>query len=625
MLHISPGVYVNIIDESEFVNAVPVATAFIPFFSDRGIANKLVFINGDKTLRDSFYVEDLSKQGKNFREGYICQSRWLRVSGSTYGMRILPDDATYANLVYAIDTSGADPILTLSSIADINTESELDTIVGGTTLPQFDPIAVYSAFDRGEWYNQIRFNLTEIINEDDVFALDIYQMDADGDLYISKSHKVSFIENKVDLDGESLYIEDVLTKFSELLNVRINTTNLAALNTFQTVPPVLEIITSEPASPADGSRYIVDGDTATGALATHENDLAVYVDSTTGWTFTTPARGWVVFVGSVQYFFDGDDWTVFNPAKAMFSAASSSDFDYKQIKLGSSGSLYNVDGYIDVTEATNLLVNAYSGLTDDKVLNTEYVYFPYVLCPYPIKDVSDAAVALSQYYRQDCFTFTTLPDSTSANDDIDQKRNNYSYNTFYAALYGNHSRVYQEDLGRNIWVSPIYHMARVIPYTIDIASIADAPAGFDHAMVADAKELRYYPLIGDRDNLYIDRINYLAKFRNGTTVWQQLTTLMKNSSLTDINVVNVILYIKRVVKTFCMNFIYFRNAPDTHARIHKALDEFMADLQDNGWVQRYTLDVGATEYEYKLKKAHVNLIIWPTKIIEKIEVNEYVR
>jgi hypothetical protein len=627
MLHISPGVYLNIIDQSEFINAVPVVSKFLPFFSDRGPENSLTFINGRKTLRSSFMVDDLSKQGKNFREGWLCLDRWLGISGSAYGMRLLPEDASYANLMYAMDSSGVKPILTLESLPSINSKQELETIIGGTTLPQVDPVAIFHAYARGEWYNSLRMNITEVANEEDTFVIDIYEEDGEGDLFISKSHKISFIENKVDLDGESIYVEDVLEKFSELINCLVNQENFKALDTFESDLPVLGIVDDAPLTPADGERYIIS-DEPSGTFAANANEIATYDAGTTSWVFEAPSRGFVLFVGDVdpvQYIFDGDEWTVFNKTKALFSAASVVDFDFKQLTGGTSGSLYGVNGIIDNAVATQLLVEAYSGLIDDRVLNTEFIYFPYVFCPYPIVEVSDAAVALSQYYRMDCFTYTTLPDSTSANEDIAEKQANYSYNTWMAALYGNYSRVYQSDLGRNIWVSPIYHMARIVPYTISIASIADAPAGFDHAMMADAKELRYYPLVGDRDNLYIDRINYASKFRNGTCIWQQLTTQMKDSSLSDINVVNVVLYIKRVVKTFCMNFIYFRNVPETHSRIKKALDEFLKDLQDKGWIQKYNVDVGATEYEYKQKIAHVNIIIWPTKIIERIVVNEFIR
>ena len=530
--------------------------------------------------------------------------------------------------MYAIDkTVPTKPILTLATVPDVNSELELDTIIGGTTLPTIDPIALYYGYARGEWYNELSLNLVEVKNEANVYVADVYEKDSGGDDFISSSNKISFIENAVDLEGESIYAEDVLNKYSELLNVKINQDFFKTLDAFKTDDDVLGILSAPPVTPADGDRYIV-GLVATGDFATHENEIAEYDLANTTWIFTPVARGWVIFVGAVdpvQYLFDGDDWKVFDKVKGMFSAESTTSVDYQALASGNSGSLYASNGLIDVTIATQLLVQAYSGLIDSRVIDTEFIYFPFVLCPYPLVAVSDAAVALSKYYRMDCFTFTTLPDSTSANNDLAEWEANYTYNTWTAALYGNYSKVYNVDLGRNIWVSPIYHIARVVPYTISVGDIADAPAGFDHAMCEDAKELRYYPLVGDRDNLYNSRINYLAKFRNGTCIWQQLTTQMKASSLDSINVVNVILYIKRVVKTFCMNFIYFKNVPEVHARIKKALDEFLKDLVDKGWIQKYSLDVGATEYEYRTKVAHVNVIIWPTKIIERILVTEFIR
>jgi len=626
MLHISPGVYVSIVDQSEFINAVPVTTVFTPFFSDKGIDNTLVFLNGQKTLRTSFMVSDFAKQGKNFREGYMCMDRWLSISGSAYGMRLLPTGATYANLLYAIDESVVGkPKLTLTALDGVNSVAELDTLIGGSTLVGIKPVALYSAYARGEYYNNVSINITQVINEDDTYLLDIYEVDANGDKIITATHKISFIENKIDLDGETIYAEDVLKKFSELVNVRINQDNFALLADFETVAGVESITNTPPASPIEGQSVII-GIAPTGAFATHANEIARY--TTGAWVFTAPARGYVVKVGTtepVQYLFDGDEWFTFDAVQGMFSAASSTDFDYKDLANGSSGDLYNAQGIIDTEVAKQLLAKAYSGLIDDKVLNTEYVYFPFVMCPYPLVEVSDAAVALAKLYRMDCFTFTTLPDSVSANADIQEKQDNYTYNTYMAALYGNYSRVYNMDMGKNIWVSPIYHMARVMPYTVSVASIADAPAGFDRAMCEEAKELRYQPLVGDRDNLYVDRINYLCKFRNGTCIWQQLTSQMKDSSLSDINVVNVVLYIKRIVATFCMNFIYYRNVPETHERISKAIDEFLKDMKDRGWIQNYAIDVGASPYEYKKKVCHVNIILWPTKVIEKIEITQYIR
>jgi len=509
-------------------------------------------------------------------------------------------------------------------------KANLETLIGGTTLANIDPIALYYGMARGERYNRYKLNIVEIINEPGVYNLDVYEPNVDGELYITNSYKISFSETKVDLDGETLYAPDVLEKFSTEINMLVNQENLATLDTFKTDDDVIGLL-KNPSTvvPADGDRYIATFD-AIGAFAANQNEIAQWNAATTSWTFTAPAKGWVVFVGATpltmkQYFFDGDDWRLFDKVKCMFSAANAFDFDYKSMAMGSSGGLYNVDGTINSVVATDLLTKAYSGLIDDKVLNTEYVYFPFVINPYPIKNVSDAATSLSAYYRGDCFALTTLPDATTPDADINEKDLNYNYNSYMCAVYGNHSKVANTDIGKDIWVSPMYHMARVVPFAIRQTSIAGALAGFDNAMCSDVKELRYYPLRGDMDNLYIARVNYINKFRNGTCVWQQLTSLMKDSSLTDIPTVNVALYIQRVVKTFCLNFIYFSNTPETHARISRSLGEFLKELKDNGWIQKFNLDVGTTEYLYKKKTAYVNIIVWPTKYIEKIIVTQYIR
>lgn len=632
MLNISPGVYHEIRDESEYVNASSVTTVFMPFFSDKGIDNKLVFINGRKTLRTEFKVDNLTAQTKNFMEGWIDLDRWLSISGGSYGIRLLPDDATFANLMLGVtDLEGESgkKILTLTSVAGINTQAEIDTLIGGTTTTTTKPLVLFYAYGRGEWYNDIGINITPVVNKEETYSLDIYLKSKDGDMYIDKSYEVGFKENMLSLEGDSIFIEDVLNDHSTVLKVKLNLNNVRTFADFETTTAVKGFVSAPPESPSNGDRYIVKPQ-GTGAFAGHDNAIMSYNADESTWSVAeTPVRGYVVKVGegdnAIKLCFDGDDWTEFDLFFSMFSASSPTDVDYKMINSGSSGSLFDINGIIVPEVAKDLLVKAYSGLIDNKVLDTEYVYYPYVLCPYADEDVANASVSLAKLFRKDCLSFTTLPDSSSPDADIETKQQKFNFNTWYAAIYGNWSRVRQVDLGRDIWVSPIYHMAIAMPYTLSVATIADAPAGFDYAMCNEAKELRYYPLRGDMDNLYLDRINYLSTFRNGTCIYQQLTSQMKDSSLSDVNVVNAVLFITRTVKTFCNNYIYKKNTSDTHARIKKALSEFLKEQQDRSNIDKFTIDVGATEYEYKTKRCHVNIVLWPTKIIEKVEITEYIR
>lgn len=52
-------------------------------------------------------------------------------------------------------------------------------------------------------------------------------------------------------------------------------------------------LTAPPGSPADGAIYIVKA-TATGAWATHEDDIAYYDTNT--WVFFTPEEGWIAYI-----------------------------------------------------------------------------------------------------------------------------------------------------------------------------------------------------------------------------------------------------------------------------------------------------------------------------------------
>lgn len=641
MLHISPGAYIGIVDQSEFVNATPASSVFIPFFSEKGPDNKLVFLNGQKTLRTEFTSENLSAQGKNFREGWMDMDRWLSISGSAYGIRLLPDvdaqagleSATFANLTLGYVKVNDRKVLALASLDAMKGEAYVEaamkqTIEGGAS---FEPIFMVKAYGRGEYYNDISFTLTPLANEDDVYSLDMYMLDDDGDPYIIDTRKVSFLEEKKDLDGESLFISDVLSMYSTLVDCRVNSEKIPELATFRSsdIKP-LAIVNVPPEQVSDGDIYAV-GDAPEGAFADLAGMVVKFDEAETTWNvLLQTVKGDVLDIGPdednlVPYIYDGDSWEIFDGISGLFSVGYAGDTQNKFLINGSSGNLYNASGAINPDVAKVLLVRAYQGLIDDQILDTELLYFPFVLCPYPDSDIYNAAVALSKYTRMDCFTFGTLPDSNGPDADIATKRQGWNSNTWYSAVYGNWSKIYNSDMGKDLWMSPIYHMARIMPYTLSTATLSDAPAGFVNAMCEDVKELRYNPKEGDRDNLYIERVNYLATFRNGTCVYQQLTSQMKDSSLSDINVVNVVLYITHVVKQYCNNFIYYKNNAETRQRIQTTLDEFLKGLKDSGNLSNYSLSVFASDYDVKMKLCRVEIILWPVKILEKVLITEYIR
>ena len=54
----------------------------------------------------------------------------------------------------------------------------------------------------------------------------------------------------------------------------------------------------------------------------------------------------------------------------------------------------------------------------------------------------------------------------------------YSLNSRYLAIYEPYSKIYDVYTGRDIWITPVYHMANIIPYTDNVTELWYAPAAF---------------------------------------------------------------------------------------------------------------------------------------------------
>lgn len=289
---------------------------------------------------------------------------------------------------------------------------------------------------------------------------------------------------------------------------------------------------------------------------------------------------------------------------------------------GSSGKLKNSMGTVIGDEANILLIKALKAELDKKVYDTDGTYFTVMFDAGYDKVVKDAMVNLA-LTRQDCMTFMDIGNNTTANKAVLMRKSKYNYNTYFAAMYANYCKVYLEDINKYQWVTPIYEIARIIPYNDFTAELWDAPAGFNRAIINDVHELRYYPMpkSGDMDQLYLNQLNPVVKFEAGYTVWGQLTAQRKNSKLSDIHAVRTLLYIKRALEQFCKFYIFERNDAATHQRIAKNINLFLSDVKRRGGLKGFSVSVGASEYQLKRKTVQVDVNLEFPDIIEIMLLN----
>lgn len=647
MANISPGVYTKIIDLSQFVQAVPSTIGFMSALTEKGEDNKLKFIGSRADFIGEFGEPNITTYGKNYGQGPYCAYNYLGEAGSLFFMRVLPDNATLSNIridsVIAPGDSTAG--FQITYVSGMNSSDEL-----GTNLQQDGntyPICFLHPIGRGQWYNKIGVRLTEVANPTiwEQYVLDVYERQSDGQDAIIESFIVSFDMAAKDNAGDSVWIVDILEKYSSILRaemyidedterfsagydeyVKVYDKDLDNNVQVEITPGIADLM--------DIKQDFVDWEGNPGEYVIVAKDgrgVEIW-----GWCgMSSGSDNEIINVYSEQALitqswngniadFDVNSTIEYRIKKSYGSVANAFiSSDPVPLKKGTDGDLLNPDGSLNTNEATTLLNQAYNGIIDDNVLDTENTYFSMVFdCGYPT-DVKSAISTLVQT-RRDCVAIMDNGDNPTTNLALDKRKNDHTFNNYFCALYESYNKIFDPFTGQDAWFSPVYHMSYILPRNDNVAELWFAAAGFNRAAIDTIKELRFNPRLGERDQLYLKQLNPIVKFANGYTVWGQLTTQARASALQDLNIVRLVLYIKRAFEEYCRYFVFEQNDAITWSQVSNGLVEFLEAIKRKRGLYNYTVEVGATPYEIKRKTMHVNVTLNPTRVVEKIELNFFI-
>lgn len=567
---------------------------------------------------------------------------------------------------------------------------------GGVGLP--DGILCYfHGLGRGDAYNDYSIRITKSANSQmfGVYNLDIYETQSDGDDVIIESFNVSWDPFMVDESGESLFIEDVVNRYSKDIRCTVNRKALEALNSGVTIDgvsltsPMMDFYKNDPTLPEpydklyqtkDEHGFLVGDlgykatmiELAKGDYDYYLAELNKYIDVLTAaralpttsmsqiQTRNTAIRSAIDLVTEHRGYVNTAKVNLENAYNLdMLTLADANDetaaWDPVRLRYGSEGSLSYLDRntgkrVVDAHTATETLSKAYQGLLKradihlredvrykvqyaDEVLDLDWIYFSLVYeAGYPM-DVKESARTLCDELRRDCMLISDVTDLVDLEDTLNyvgasvytENADAAMWTSRYAARFNPYSRIYDTYTGRDVWMSPVYHMAQIIPKTDMLYELWYAPAGFNRATVDEIKELRWNPKQGEREQLYLNQINPIVRFSAGYTVFSQLTTQKRPSALQDINCMRLVLYIKRALEQYLKYFIFEFNDSETWDRIKQGMIPFLDTIKSKRGLKSYNIEVGATDYEFKQKICHVNVTLEPMRVIEKIELNLFIK
>ena len=584
---------------------------------------------------------------------------FLGESGSFLFMRCMPDDAAFSNMRIDATLAPTDTTSTISvsyiSTTNANSLDELQTQLesSGNTFP----ICVLRPIGRGDYYNALGIRFTAHSNPliQDVYVMDVYEKQSDDSEVIIESFEVSFDPKATDSSGDSIWISYVLNQYSAVLRADMELTSGAYTSGYELVSKIYDknigtvssVITSGSATITDNKQDFSDWESSSypytyvvtaidgkgnkiygwaGAASGTDNEtIAIYDSRLSGGT-----QNWL---GDTSNFDVNSDITYTIKKSAVSIASAFTSSEPVPLKKGSDGSLLDASGDLNTTTATQLLSQGYLGqLTSkidgtsavDDILDEENVYFNAVFdCGYPT-DVKTSISTLVQT-RRDCIAILDNGDNASYNASITSRNNTHTFNNYFCALYESYNKVYDTFTGQDVWFSPVYHMSYLLPRNDNVSEIWYAIAGLNRAAIDTIKELRFNPRLGQRDQMYLKQLNPLVKFSQGYTVWGQLTTQAKPSALQDLNIVRLVLYVKKALEAYCRYFIFEQNDAITWGQVSGNIVEFLESIKKKRGLYSYGVSVAATAYELKRKEFHVDVTLEPVRTCERINLNFFIK
>ena len=639
-VNVSPGVYTKIVDLSEYVRVVPSTIGFIPIISEKGPDNELVFTNSRDFYKD-FGEPDINYAGAGWGQGPYVASAFLEQSDALFVTRVLPNDATYANIVLAVTgnlgnaDSTADVSIAWSKSPNVTSTSEFDTLIdttdGSGESTQIWPIVFYG-IGRGAYYNNLKLSIDVssdyyLSNQEAIYYVRVWEKQKERDpnsvsgdypYKVVESFEVSFDYTHLGDDGRPNYVEDTINDNSKYIRCISNR----------------EKVKLAVDDGADWSEPFQTYDNEAQAVDTTYTGLPAYYGPVGQASATNP---YPASTASEV----GDPVMGATVVKEQPMAGRSGDTGYP---FGGNGALFDGNGNIETGEAEALLTRCYKGIlpkpttdqTSDptylrEIIDKEEVYFSLAFdAGYPAGGVKSAVEYLCKT-RGDCVGIVDNGDNYKAETALNKRKGNVqgftsNLNNKGVAIYEGYTKIFDQFKARDIWISPCYHMAKIIPFSDNASEIWYAPAGFNRASISNIKEMRYSPNLAQRDQFYLNQLNPIVKFIDtGTVVYGQLTSQRRPTSLQDLNVVRMVLYAQRAIEQFAKFYIFEQNDSDTWEAIGREVNSFLNVIKARRGLRSFTVEVGATDYELKAKQAHINVTLVPTKTLEQIHLTFFIQ
>lgn len=305
---------------------------------------------------------------------------------------------------------------------------------------------------------------------------------------------------------------------------------------------------------------------------------------------------------------------------------------------------YNPDTEIVITGKTYKLTGGMDG-TDgidadtiikglDDYSNPEAITVDLLCAPgWSDVPVIDHAVKLCEE-RQDCMYIIDPPFGMAPKQVVNWTNAQGEYDvsgaraldSSYAAVYWPWVKAWDDYSKTNVWLPPSGFIAGQIVYSDSVSNNWYAPAGTQRGVLTNISDIEISPSKEERDLLYGNSniVNPIMNYRGkGFIIWGQKTTQRKFSALDRINVRRLVNYLKRIITTVSLDFVFEPNTEYTWLKWVDTVEPYLSSIQDARGIYDYQIYMdGSTITEDDINNNRMPGIIRfrPTRTAEFIPI-----
>jgi hypothetical protein len=653
--YIHPYIQVNIYDNSFIYEEASGGNTLLlmPYFSSKGESNKLVYYNN----KANFLIDNGEPNFKKYGQAQYQAYNWLVGKGRLYGCRLMPDDATYANLILNVKTKAED----LPAYKK-NSDGEFVLDRNGNRIP---------LVDESDPLNPVEVTVPGVRIKLEYVSLEGLTNIASNDILVAKLNTLNSNSPTDDEGYKNHYILGFVMngkgKYGNKRSVYISP-DYSLENTYDF--RVYNIIFQDKSDtgvmsvPTNGGPFQFSLFPEAMSLARYsmffENIVSSYTDGTTPFFSETNYDNLMTDIlaatavndedtldaQTVDFLFgidknkqayeniviDSSSVNISAESGVFFLAGSDGSIDPngQHYRRDDEGEIIydsndnpvmddNTPAYVRDT-MDDLLDNFYIGLIDPNIYNTTIYEFDVAM---------DANFSNGTKYnivdfckdRGDTFCYIDSGVQASVEATLNWRKYSFQTNHYICSIQGQAFKVEDSFTDTTIEVTPCYHLSRMIPEADERYGIQLPLAGHRRGIIEGYKSINWIPDEDEKEKLWTARINYIEEDINYIVRMSQLTSQFMESALARENNVRVLLKMVRSAKKACKMYYHEQALASNLTALQNDITNTLRTWIDNKALESLNVNVSQTKYEKQRRIVHIYISCVFTSTFERFVID----